>query len=153
MSNILTAFRMYGNQPRTRLPTPGPHRTSISCLAAHHDPSDLSRPQRHHAGASTGAGGHAALPARALRQPVVGTLQPVVEIAALTRPRGVLLHTDAAQSAGKIEVNVAALGVDLLTIAGHKFGAPKGVGALYVRTGTALRRVLDGADRVAAFFC
>ena len=77
----------------------------------------------------------------------VGTLQPVAQIATLTRSRGVLLHTDAAQSVGKIEVDVAALGVDLLTIAGHKFGAPKGVGALYVRAGTALRNVLDGADQ------
>lgn len=77
----------------------------------------------------------------------VGTTQPVAEIAAITRPRGILLHTDAAQSAGKIEVNVDRLGVDLLTLAGHKFYATKGVGALYVRTGTPLRRVAFGADQ------
>lgn len=77
----------------------------------------------------------------------VGTLQPVAEIAAITRPRGILLHTDAAQSVGKLAVNVDALGVDLLTIAGHKFGAPKGIGALYVRTGTPIRAILHGADQ------
>lgn len=77
----------------------------------------------------------------------VGTLQPIADIARLTRPRGILLHTDAAQSAGKVPVDVDALGVDLLTLAGHKFYAPKGVGALYVRGGTAMRAVLHGADQ------
>jgi cysteine desulfurase len=77
----------------------------------------------------------------------VGTLQPVAEIAALTRPRGILLHTDAAQSAGKIKVDVAALGVDLLTLAGHKFYATKGIGALYVRAGTPIAAVMFGAEQ------
>lgn len=77
----------------------------------------------------------------------VGTLQPISEIAAVTRPRGILLHTDAAQSVGKLPVDVDALGVDLLTIAGHKFGAPKGIGALYVRNGTPIRSILHGADQ------
>jgi cysteine desulfurase len=77
----------------------------------------------------------------------VGTLQPIREIAAITRPRGVLLHTDAAQSAGKLPLDVDALGVDLLTLAGHKFYAPKGIGALYVRHGTPMTRILFGADQ------
>jgi cysteine desulfurase len=75
----------------------------------------------------------------------VGTIQPIEEIAAITRPRGIVLHTDAAQSMGKIPVFVNDLGVDLLTIAGHKFYATKGVGTLYVRKGTPIQPVLVGA--------
>lgn len=77
----------------------------------------------------------------------VGTIQPIAEIARLIKPMGVLLHTDAAQSAGKIEIDVDALGVDLLTLAGHKFYATKGVGALYVRSGTPIKPILFGADQ------
>lgn len=77
----------------------------------------------------------------------VGTVQPIAGIARITRERGVLLHTDAAQSAGKLPLSVDELGVDLLTLAGHKFYAPKGVGALYVRTGTPIRSVLYGAEQ------
>lgn len=77
----------------------------------------------------------------------VGTLQPIAEIAAITRARGIVLHCDAAQSAGKVAIDVDALGVDLLTLAGHKFYATKGVGALYVRAGTPILPVLFGADQ------
>lgn len=77
----------------------------------------------------------------------IGTLQPIAEIAALARARGSLMHTDAAQSAGKIPVNVADLDVDLLTLAGHKFHAPKGVGALFVRAGTPLQPILFGGSQ------
>jgi cysteine desulfurase len=76
----------------------------------------------------------------------VGTIEPVAEIARLARERGILVHTDAAQSAGKIPVDVNALGVDLLSVAGHKLYAPKGVGALYVRTGVELPRLVHGAS-------
>ncbi|HAL39875.1 MAG TPA: cysteine desulfurase NifS [Polaromonas sp.] len=76
----------------------------------------------------------------------IGTIQPIQEISHITRERGVLLHTDAAQSAGKIPVNVDTLGVDLLTLAGHKFYATKGVGALYIRQNTLVRNISFGAD-------
>jgi cysteine desulfurase NifS/selenium donor protein len=76
----------------------------------------------------------------------VGTIQPIHEIAEIARRRGVLVHTDAAQSIGKIPVNVDELGADLLSVAGHKLYAPKGVGALYIRTGVKLEKLIFGAD-------
>jgi len=79
----------------------------------------------------------------------VGTIQPIEEIATLAREHGVLLHTDAAQSLGKIPVRVGELGVDLLSVAGHKFYAPKGVGALYIRSGVKLEKLMHGADHEA----
>jgi len=75
----------------------------------------------------------------------VGTLQPLAEIGKIARERGVLFHTDAAQSVGKIPARVDELGVDFLTVAGHKLHAPKGIGALYIRAGRELPRLIDGA--------
>lgn len=79
----------------------------------------------------------------------VGTLQPIREIAQLAHEHGALVHTDAAQSVGKIAVNVRELDVDLLTVAGHKLYAPKGIGALYVRDGIRLEPLIHGAGQEA----
>lgn len=76
----------------------------------------------------------------------VGTIQPIAELAKIAHRYGALMHTDAAQSAGKIPVNVEALGVDLLSVAGHKLYAPKGIGALYIRSTVRLAKLLHGAD-------
>ncbi len=75
----------------------------------------------------------------------VGTIQPLAEIGAIAREHGILLHTDAAQSVGKIPTRVDDLRVDLLTIAGHKLYAPKGIGALYIRRGVKIDSYLHGA--------
>lgn len=77
----------------------------------------------------------------------VGTIQSIATIAAMAHRRGALMHTDAAQSPGKIALNVDDLQVDLLTLAGHKFYATKGVGALYVRRGTVIQPDMRGAGQ------
>jgi cysteine desulfurase NifS/selenium donor protein len=76
----------------------------------------------------------------------VGTIEPVEEIAKTARSRDILIHSDCAQSVGKVPVNVDDLGVDLLSIAGHKIYAPKGVGALYIRSGVNLEKQMHGAN-------
>ena len=76
----------------------------------------------------------------------VGTIQPIAELSAITRERGIVFHTDAAQSVGKIPVRIDELGVELLSIAGHKLYAPKGIGALYVQQGIELEKQIHGAN-------
>jgi cysteine desulfurase len=77
----------------------------------------------------------------------VGSIQPIEEIAKLAGAQGIVVHTDAAQSMGKIPTDVKALGIDLLSVAGHKLYAPKGIGALYIRSGTKLRKFMLGAGQ------
>ena len=77
----------------------------------------------------------------------IGTIQPIADVAALAHERGALFHTDAVQSAGKIPIDVRALGVDLLTIAGHKFYGPKGTGALWMKRGVRLVSPVTGGKQ------
>jgi cysteine desulfurase len=76
-----------------------------------------------------------------------GSIQPIREISGIANNRGIIVHTDAAQSAGKIETDVKKLGVDLLSIAGHKIYAPKGIGALYLKEDVQLAKYLHGAGQ------
>jgi cysteine desulfurase len=80
----------------------------------------------------------------------VGTIEPIAEISKLAKKHGIILHTDAAQSVGKIPVDVSRLGVDLLSIAGHKVYAPKGIGGLYIRQGLAPAKLMHGAGQEMA---
>ena len=75
----------------------------------------------------------------------VGTIQPISDISEVSRQNGIIMHTDAAQSVGKIPAGVSELGVDLLSVAGHKLYAPKGIGALFIRKGTGLEKLIHGA--------
>ncbi len=76
----------------------------------------------------------------------VGTIQSISEISKIARETGVIMHSDGAQSVGKIPVSVKALGVDLFSVAGHKLYGPKGIGALYIRRGIKLEKQIHGAD-------
>ncbi len=74
----------------------------------------------------------------------VGTIEPIAELAAVAKARGVLFHTDAVQAIGHVPIDVKAQGIDMLSMSGHKFHAPKGIGALYVRQGVRIQRLMQG---------
>ena len=76
----------------------------------------------------------------------IGTLQPITKISEIAKKFGIRIHTDAAQSIGKVVVDVRKMGIDLLSIAGHKLYAPKGIGALYIKEGTKLEKLMHGAN-------
>ncbi len=77
----------------------------------------------------------------------IGTIQPIAEIGALCREHGVLFHCDAVQAVGHMPVDVQAMNIDMLSLSGHKFHAPKGVGALYAKRGIVLQNVLEGGEQ------
>ncbi len=74
----------------------------------------------------------------------IGTIQPIKEIAAIAKEKGILMHTDAVQAAGAVAIDVKDLGVDMLSISAHKFNGPKGVGALYIRKGVFIENLIEG---------
>ena len=74
----------------------------------------------------------------------IGTIQPIEELAKIAKAHGALFHTDAVQAIGSIEFNVKEMGIDMLSLSGHKFHAPKGIGALYIRSGVKLERLIQG---------
>ena len=117
------------------------HGIDVTYLPVDHsgqvDPSDL-------AAAITP---HTVLVSVMLANNETGTIQPVAELARIAHERGVVVHTDAAQAAGKVDIDVTALGVDLLTVVGHKMYAPKGVAALYARPGLRLEPIIYGGGQ------
>lgn len=77
----------------------------------------------------------------------IGTIEPIAELAAVCKAKGVLFHTDAVQAIGSVKIDVQAMNIDLLSMSGHKFHAPKGVGVLYIRKGVRLQRFMNGGGQ------
>lgn len=77
----------------------------------------------------------------------IGTVQPIAEIGAVCKARGVIFHTDAVQAIGNVEIDVNAQNIDMLSLSGHKFHAPKGIGALYIRRGTVMPNLVHGGGQ------
>ncbi len=77
----------------------------------------------------------------------IGTVQPIAELSAIAHRHGAVFHTDAVQAVGHIEINVAQMGIDMLSLSGHKFNGPKGVGLLYVKKGTLAQRFMEGGGQ------
>jgi cysteine desulfurase len=77
----------------------------------------------------------------------IGTIQPIAELVARAKAKGAIFHTDAVQAFGKVTIDAAAMAFDLLTISGHKFGAPKGIGAIFIRRGTAIEPLMHGGSQ------
>ena len=74
----------------------------------------------------------------------IGTIEPIAELAAVCKKHGVLFHTDAVQAIGSVKIDVKAMGIDMLSMSGHKFHAPKGIGVLYIRKGVRLQQFMNG---------
>ncbi len=77
----------------------------------------------------------------------IGTIQPIEKISKIAKDKGILLHTDAVQACGNIPIDVSKLGVDMLSLSGHKLHAPKGIGALYIKSGTEIEKFMDGGHQ------
>jgi len=82
----------------------------------------------------------------------IGTLQPIEQIAAIASERGIFFHTDAVQVAGKLPIDVSAIGIDTLSLSGHKFHAPKGIGVLYIRNGVQVLPLMFGGGQESGLF-
>jgi cysteine desulfurase len=150
---IRGAVRIDGNRRDIVTTTIEHPATETCCVFLHGDNHKVTRVKAESDGLVDSTRVNAAIDGRTAlvtiihAQNEIGTIQPVAEVATAARRRGAFIHADAAQSVGKIPLDVKQLGVDFLSIAGHKLYAPKGVGALYVRRGVELPPLLLGAEQ------
>jgi cysteine desulfurase len=150
---IRGAVRIDGNRRDIVTTTIEHPATETCCVFLHGDNHKVTRVKAESDGLVDSTRVNAAIDGRTAlvtiihAQNEIGTIQPIAEVATAARRRGAFIHADAAQSVGKIPLDVKQLGVDFLSIAGHKLYAPKGVGALYVRRGVELPPLLLGAEQ------